>query len=143
MKFMENLCRYILYTGCQTKNFQQEYWVLRQQFYLNFHHHGNIRKLYISYISRHFVYNTITFLSMKYMSLKIDLPNFSNLDILHYYFHLFIHNIFLSKLLVRCFFVSQNFGFAKCFVSTCILYIVYCILYIVYCILYIVYCILY
>ena len=80
MKLMNNLCRYLLYTSCPNENLQQEYWVLnthgllRQQFYLNFHNHGNIRKLYISVISRHF---TITSLSMEYMSQKIDFPYFS------------------------------------------------------------------
>ena len=72
--------------------------MLRQQFHLNFDNHGNIRKLYISDISRHF---TITSLSMKYISRKIHFPNFSNLDFLHI-FHLFIHNLKLTN--IRTFF---------------------------------------
>ena len=93
MKLMNNLCRYLLYTRCPNENLQQEYWVLntdgllRQQFYLNFHNHGNIRKLYISDISRHSVYVIITSSSMKYMSRKIDFPYFSNLDFLHIFFN--------------------------------------------------------
>ena len=51
--------------------------LLRQEFYLNFHNHGNDRKLCISVISRHSVYITITSLSMEYMSQKIDFPYFS------------------------------------------------------------------
>jgi len=75
-KLMENLCIYYL-QGVQTK----------ATILFKFNNHGNIRKFYISDISRHSVYITITSLSMKYMSRKIDFPYVSNLDFLSIIFN--------------------------------------------------------
>jgi len=73
---------------------------------------------------------TIISLSIKYEP-KNRIPRFFRFWFCTYYFHLFINNqkidkfsyIFLSQLLVWCFFKSQKFGSAKCFVGQDVFYI--------------------
>ena len=81
MKLMENLCRYIFYTGCPKQKFAVGVLDTESTFWLNFHSQGYIRNLYTLLISRHSFYITLYFI--KY---KIDFPDFSNFEFLHIIF---------------------------------------------------------
>ena len=103
MKLLESLCRYIYYKqGVPNKNLEWGYLVLRQQFWLNVHNHGNIRNLDISVISRHSFYITITSLIIEHEP-KNWFPRFFKFWFFTY-IHLFINNQKFTNF--RTFYVS-------------------------------------